>query len=481
LSAVRVRQDVWDLGDEHDPWRDETIIGYAQGVGAMKALAQSDPLHPANWTNQAAIHERQGARVPGRIEDQCQHACWFFLPWHRMYLYRFEQIVRSHLSGELAAEWALPYWNYSDDDERRALPPAFRQPKMPDGSENPLFTPERQTAPIDINGGKPMAQAAVKLTDAFKPDFFARSKPGATPGFGGGPTDPLFHHGSSGPFGPLEITPHGSVHVQVGGAGGLMSAFYTAALDPIFWLHHANIDRLWEQWRRQTPVRPNPADSEWLTMLFELVDETGQRVTLQVSDVLEIETQLLYTYSGLLDVPSPEETEEVFVTGDEVPAEMVGAIDEPVILAGGAPAETTVPINPPTGPALESIAAEGGPAAIYLNIDNIEGETSPGLLYGAYVNLPADEAPDPESPHFVGLLPFFGIESTAPDDVEEEAPHPLHYVFDISDTVARLTELGRWNAEELQVTFAPVGVTSDTELEAAPAPVRIGRVSLFVE
>ena len=32
------------------------------------------------------------------------------------------------------------------------------------------------------------------------------------------------------------------------GVGGWMSAFATAAQDPIFWLHHANIDRLWEAW-----------------------------------------------------------------------------------------------------------------------------------------------------------------------------------------------------------------------------------------
>jgi tyrosinase len=86
VTKIRVRQDIWDLGDEADPWRDPVIVAYAQGMGDMKRLDASDPGHGTNWTNQAAIHEHQGQTVGGRLEDQCQHASWVFLPWHRMYL-----------------------------------------------------------------------------------------------------------------------------------------------------------------------------------------------------------------------------------------------------------------------------------------------------------------------------------------------------------------------------------------------------------
>ena len=46
-------------------------------------------------------------------------------------------------------------------------------------------------------------------------------------------------------FGELESTPHNWVHVDL---AGLMESPATAGQDPIFWLHHANIDRLWEVW-----------------------------------------------------------------------------------------------------------------------------------------------------------------------------------------------------------------------------------------
>ena len=43
-----------------------------------------------------------------------------------------------------------------------------------------------------------------------------------------------------------------------------MSYPRTAALDPIFWLHHANIDRLWEVWRRNPPAHMDPTDPNWI-------------------------------------------------------------------------------------------------------------------------------------------------------------------------------------------------------------------------
>jgi tyrosinase len=41
-----------------------------------------------------------------------------------------------------------------------------------------------------------------------------------------------------------------------------MSGFNTAARDPIFWLHHANIDRLWEAWLALED-HANPTGSRW--------------------------------------------------------------------------------------------------------------------------------------------------------------------------------------------------------------------------
>ena len=58
----------------------------------------------------------------------------------------------------------------------------------------------------------------------------------------------------------LENGPHGNVHMQVGMVNGVREAMgniRVSPADPIFWLHHAQIDRLWSLWQVQNPGR-NP-------------------------------------------------------------------------------------------------------------------------------------------------------------------------------------------------------------------------------
>ena len=48
-------------------------------------------------------------------------------------------------------------------------------------------------------------------------------------------------------FSPLEI-PHNNIHDFIGGPGGNMSDVPISAYDPLFWLHHCNIDRYFYNW-----------------------------------------------------------------------------------------------------------------------------------------------------------------------------------------------------------------------------------------
>lgn len=50
-------------------------------------------------------------------------------------------------------------------------------------------------------------------------------------------------------FSSLEVV-HDALHDAIGGEGGHMSYPDVAAFDPIFWLHHCNVDRLLALWQR---------------------------------------------------------------------------------------------------------------------------------------------------------------------------------------------------------------------------------------
>ena len=461
-----VRRDVWSLGSEQQPWH-PVLLGYARAVAAMQQLPLSEPT---SWRYQAAIHGIAGALPPpGAPWNECQHATWYFLPWHRMYLYRFEQIVRSFLPADAGPdEWALPYWNYSDGAPGDALPPAFRVETMPDGSPNPLLVPERRAV---VNAGKPVPDAVTDISAAMAEQVFTASGFGS-PGFGG-PRTGFAHQGPA--FGALEAQPHGPVHVWVGGFGGLMSDPDTAALDPIFWLHHANIDRLWSTWL--TDTGSNPSSRLWLARSFRLPDASGTRVRMRARDVLDTVADLDYTYDSLPAVA--EVRERVAAMPRRRRPMMVGAAEAPVTVdRSGGSARVDASALP------EPAAAAGGPEPrVYLNLADIEGETNPGIVYEVYLNLP-DGAPSPvRADHRVGVASFFGIEQSTPAGAAAsgQAAHGMRYSFDVTDLVNRLRSNPGWDPANLRVELRPVEGSGEEDGAAAAAtrPIRIGTVSLY--
>lgn len=58
-----------------------------------------------------------------------------------------------------------------------------------------------------------------------------------------------------------------------------------APLDPIFWLHHCNIDRLWQEWLRGSG-HANPTAAAWLNEAFDFHNSSGAAVSMRVSEVV---------------------------------------------------------------------------------------------------------------------------------------------------------------------------------------------------
>jgi tyrosinase len=477
VTEPYVRQDIWTL--EATPWN-SLAMAYALAVREMQARPASDPT---SWVYQASVHATPDPQDRDDWRDQCQHNSWFFLPWHRMYLYWFERIVRAivqtleDVDDSTKDTWALPYWDY-DRGGTNALPPAFREAQLPNGDDNPLRTDERNPS---INAGGGLPGLATSAQNALAEMSFSEPLMAGVPSGFGGPITGWHHFAENGTTTPgeLERTPHNDVHGLVGG-GGFMSRFETAPLDPVFWLHHANIDRLWALWTGSF-AGENPLAAAWLDRVFHFHDEGGQDVTMTPGDVLDVAADLGYRYADMPAlVVQPEAVMPPSPPPPEHPAELVGATDTPLELSGDA-ATVQLSISPPSGP-LRALAAEE-PNRVYLNVEDIEAERNPGISYAVYVNVPDDDADAANDVHYAGNVSFFGVEQAQDVDRDHSGGRgSLRYAFDISDLVKRLMAEHLWDPERMRVMFVPLRVEAPPGVaaaEAATPPVRVGRVSLF--
>jgi hypothetical protein len=474
-----VRREVWGL--EATTTFDPITLAYAKAVRVMQARPASDPT---SWAWQAAVHGTFAANLPGGNFNACQHQGWFFLSWHRMYLYFFERIVRKAvLDAGGPADFALLYWNYDRPFPSNTLPPAFRAPILPDGTPNPLFIASpRRSAGLMAGGQVPAT--ATSSTAAMAQTAFSSQPMGTS--FGGGRVGPAQFAGSTG---ALEFTPHNVMHPTIGGPpvnpcqGGLMTDPRCAALDPNFWLHHANVDRLWNHWLTLGGGRANPTEAAWLDQSFVFHDENGTQVTMSGADVVDTAAQLGYVYDAAA-LPSQEMMTLAATPPPSGPPELAAATEQPVELVG-APASVRLTVPGSARRLVEEAGAEQG--RVLVNVEDIEAEHDPGLAYAVYLTVPDD--PDPENRH-IGNVSFFGIELMNDPDRAHDGPPGFPHTFDATNVVRALKEQHLWDPSAVTVTFDPIRILpppggdlppeAQAEARAATPPVRIGRVSLFV-
>jgi tyrosinase len=495
-GTLHVRREVRSLGPG-----DPTLTYYGDAVAEMeKRSARKDPT---SWLYQAAVH---GTEDPNPLPEwnQCTHNTWFFVAWHRIFLYYFEQIVRSVIEelhgAEAAKSWALPYWNYCRGGEYATLPEEFRRKTKPDGSRNHLFVSER--SPV-INGGGELGRATTESRKAVaRRHFIGKAE-------FGGKREKIRQFGDENSRGVLEGTPHGTVHGGVGGRAGWMSNILAAAKDPIFWLHHCNIDRIWSEWTAKGQGRHNPTDAAWLNQSFEFYNAKRKRASKTCGEVVDTKA-LGYKYdsvdgipsgpsltaapSGPASTPEPEGKVAMSAAADPPSADssapkIVGATEEKVTLAGE-PAAIPVEIDKRAREEVREASTESDPRRLYLNIENIEGEANPGLSYGIYVNLPQGADEETRERHHVGNVSLFGIER-APEPLKDEPPHSVATSVEIGPLLRALGGGDHFDEEGINVTFLPLlpkppkGKEEEfrplLEEEMEAPPVHIGRVSIGID
>lgn len=121
-----------------------------------------------------------------------------FLSWHRVYLFELERLLTK-------GGMRIPYWDWANDHE----------------------LPTWVHLPANVTRGPDTSK---KLPDQSMVDTMVLNKSTYTP-FTTALEDSPFHN---------------RVHMWV---GGTMQEPMISPRDPIFWLHHANVDRIWAQWQ----------------------------------------------------------------------------------------------------------------------------------------------------------------------------------------------------------------------------------------
>jgi len=150
-----------------------------------------------------------GQLVDTHAEMHMQHTNARLLPWHRIFLYLFEEALHNY-----HPDVCVPYWDWTKSEEQQF--PNWLTAVLPT-----VHTPTRTINVIRSPGsGGALASIASATPGAMAKTTYDE-------------------------FSALINGIHGAVHIWV---GGTMSDASVSPADPVFWLHHGNLDRLWWDW-----------------------------------------------------------------------------------------------------------------------------------------------------------------------------------------------------------------------------------------
>ncbi|MFL6592122.1 MAG: tyrosinase family protein [Luteimonas sp.] len=443
--------------DLASPQGREMLAIYARAIRKMQSLTTMTPLH---WTWQWYTHFVTGtttkadeiARIWGtasspmsRLAQETWDTCQShsgqdpnnFLPWHRMFVYYHERIVR-RVSGR--PDFTLPYWDYTSSDpaKRGIVPLEFRSPDDP--VFGVLYRPDRSELansgqPIHLNNpgdpmriGGPMGKANYEMV-------------GSDPGF----------------CRSINSSIHGAIHVLVGSKNGMGTVPYSAG-DPLFWVHHSNIDRMWASWRLNGGV--NPVDAPWAQQSFVFGD-AGGRVSAPMRDFFDC-SALGYGYDAY--IPRPGGTTATLATlaaRSKVRTERVAKARITAELGARA---VHVPLLPEpgtqaVGPVLGLDAARPAQRT-FLKLKDLHTWAQPEVLYHVYLGPAHGGRIDDDS--YVGFINFFDAEfHDHGHGAMGTALSENLYSFEVTSLLQKLARKGAAGAREsLLVTFVPGGSPS---------------------
>ena len=298
-EPARVRKSFYDLTDDE-------LKNLCRSVGYMR---KNIPLNsPLQWEVYAKIHAYHCTLEEGASSEFPQvHWSWHFLPWHRGYIYFLERILDNILKqkfGWNGVSFAYPYWDWINHQEM----PNTKSRKQA-GLASPLFgydltqedmvksdnldfdnlalydgnrkpTVEQPTMDVNNEISADSKQHIIETKWYMSRDYINAILKAPFELFGGRST--IDRNTGQG---LLEQGPHNNGHDWVGtriGNNRNMGTLRYAANDPIFFMHHANLDRIWSLYKNEMPDPNGP----WGKQSYTYVDIDGSPITVTVKDIV---------------------------------------------------------------------------------------------------------------------------------------------------------------------------------------------------
>ena len=250
VAAAKVAAVKWARGadvPERPLFRQDHVPLLERAYREWRNLPQNDKR---SWKRQADLH----SKACGELNV---HETWLFLPWHRAFLSYHERTLRTFLPESDRAAFRLPVWNW---EANANVPGAYRAP-----FGGPLWPQNPLSAQGQFHRREIVDDPAV-LADGLT-DWLTSADWGT-------------FHGSASVHSPhphAACGAHKAVHERI---GGIFGSFAGAAEEPLFFLHHANVDRYWDHWKTLHHGEQFNPPQNWLDEELKcLIDENGDEVT----------------------------------------------------------------------------------------------------------------------------------------------------------------------------------------------------------
>jgi len=464
-AAVPVRKTLHGMSPD-----DDDLVAYRDFVGIMQQKDQSAPL---SWLGFSLQH---GNMDTGRYK-YCPHGDWYFLPWHRAYVVMYENAVRTLTSHP---RFAMPYWDWTLD---RTIPSPFTDTTYK-GKPNPLYVSTRTLSnptrwPLRDSIVGPKVMEAIYRENDFQ--LFGTSKNPAQNNL-----DMSWVVRGGGSQGILERTPHNTVHNYT---GGFMPS-PGSPRDPVFFMHHSNIDRIWAYWNamgKSNTSGMDPATQRlWLEMNFKdnYISPTGTLYGAVVKN-LQSTQALGYTYSGLpvaakqtVDAHRASRLLALFGGGDSLNVEALTPLPT-LNVEAASPTHALVKQTRLRQSMMQLVTAEKQPTRtpeVYALIKDIT--VAPGIdALRVFVNADKVDASTPDTdPHFVTQISFLqhGDNGEAHSEGDHKAlPSTL---VDLTPTLRELSRSGQLKDDTVSLQLIAVpreGAAPDAKSDVVPASVEI--------